>query len=702
MNVLSSNVHDERRREVAQALSAHRQRVGDAFARSFEQIPRWKALADEHAQEREEHVATHFIVFADYAAEYFERDDATFKHLFVGEAIKALYEPASDVAAAAALARNVLAEQRASLRTVLTGSLSDPALARLDELMVEVEQILSREAPKTQRILLVGDCLFLDIVPFVVADALAQGIRLIPEYVTSKNPVALRDELRAASANKYDLVFFSPFSYEFSPAYSQLSEWRNALMSESAVREVAREAWEDARTTIDLLADLFDCPIHVHNSSAIVREESAAKRVVKLKAAARQRLAAKAQVNEALAAHLQARNAETFQHLFLLDEDALVQAVGELEAGAYFYKTALQHPARLGQILAGEYADILYVSAWLMKRKVVVCDLDNTLWDGVIGEGAVSHFHDRQQTLLALKKKGVVLAINSKNDPANVHWRDGSLGDDDFVAASISWDPKVHGMKRIQSALNLKMKDYVFVDDREDERELMHMTYPDVACVDATLPQTWRRFALWARLLEEDLEMDRTLMYKQREERKAFVKEDVATEEERTAMFASLGLKLTILAARPQDLKRISELINRTNQFNLEGSRVTLKEVTDWSQSDDHLIVVGQTSDRFGDMGTTCVAAVQFDGEEMRLLPFVLSCRVFGYGIERGVMNHLRRVARARGVKRIVGRYTKTPHNAPCQNFLPENGFVEDGAVWRADVERTDIADPHWLEVATA
>ena len=87
---------------MAQALRADRRRIGDAFARSFERLPRWKAMADERAADREEHVATHFIVFADYAAEYFQRDDVTFKHLFVGEAVKSLYEPESDVAAAAA------------------------------------------------------------------------------------------------------------------------------------------------------------------------------------------------------------------------------------------------------------------------------------------------------------------------------------------------------------------------------------------------------------------------------------------------------------------------------------------------------------------------------------------------------------------------------------------------------------------------
>jgi len=593
----------------------------------------------------------------------------------------------------------VLAEQRRQLRLALGDALPADAWSAVDAVLLDVERILTADTPKTQRVLLVGDCLFLDIVPFIVAELMESGIRLTTEYVTSKNLVALRDELRQMSATPFDAVFFSPFSYEFSPAYAQLSEWRRAFTGEGEIRAVVDEAWNEARETIDLLADLFDCPIHVHNSAAILREESAAKRIVKLKATAKVRSAARKQVNERLVAHLKAKNDESFEHLFLLDEERLVRAVGESEAGAYFYKTMLQHPARLGQVLAGEYVDILYVNAWLLKKKVVVCDLDNTLWDGVIGEGAVAHFHDRQQILQALKHKGVVLAINSKNDPANVHWRGGTLGDDDFVVAAISWDPKVQGMKRIQASLNLKMKDYVFVDDREDERELMRLTYPDIACVDATLAATWRRFALWARLLEENLEMDRTLMYKQREERKAFVKEDVASEEERTAMFASLGLKLTIAPAASGDLKRITELINRTNQFNLEGSRVTFKEVTDWHQSPDHLIVVGQTADRFGDMGTTCVAAVHFDGEQARLLPFVLSCRVFGYGIEHGVMNYLRETARGRGVRRIVGRYVQTPHNSPCKAFLPDNGFVPEGELWVTPADALGQANPAWLQV---
>jgi FkbH-like protein len=257
-------------------------------------------------------------------------------------------------------------------------------------------------------------------------------------------------------------------------------------------------------------------------------------------------------------------------------------------------------------------------------------------------------------------------------------------------------------MQRIQSALNLKIKDYVFVDDRDDERELMSLSYPDTLCLDATDARVWQRIALWADLLEDDPDMDRTLMYKQREARKAFICEDLSSPEEQAQQFRSLGLRLTVLRAQPHDLKRVAELINRTNQFNLEGSRTTFREASAWHESPDHVILLGQTADRFGEMGVTCVAVAACSASEMRILPFVLSCRVFGYGIERAVMNHLKEIARQRGVRRIVGNYQVTPQNAPCKDFLSENGFRQQDGCWSIDVNAARLPNPPWLAITIA
>lgn len=687
--------------ELAHVVRVKAEAIAEAVAQAMEKIPRWQSEYKNYVGSRSEYLALHFQVFPDYAAAYFERGDVTFRHLFLGELIKALYVADADPKVTNEQTNQVLAALQSLVESVLAPSLSPEAWTRFARFLDEIALTLRVTDRKVQRVLLVGDCLFLDIVPFIVADLMDVGIRLVQDYATSKNPALLRDELRIHGAKKFDLVFFSPFSYEFSLEYNQLLDWRNSLIGEGALSKLVQRTWDDTRRTIEVLADLFDCPIHIHNSAAVVREQHLAKRMVKARATARVRSFARNKINALLSAYIHEKNAETFQHLFLFDEQRLMEAVGEIEAGSLFYKTTLHHPAVLGKICSQQYVDLIYANAWLIKKKVVVCDLDNTLWEGVIGEGTVTHYHDRQLILKSLKSNGVLLAINSKNDPANVHWREGTLTDDDFVCAAVSWEPKVHGMQRIQGALNLKIKDYVFIDDREDERELMNLAYPDTLCLDASDERTWRRMALWEQLLEDDPTMDRTQMYKEREARKAFIKEDISTPEERADLFRSLELRLTIQCAQASDLKRITELINRTNQFNLEGSRTTFREVSAWHKSPDHLILLGQTGDRFGDMGTTCIAVVECSASEMRILPFVLSCRVFGYGIEQGVMNHLKQIARQRGLARIIGRYQATPQNAPCKDFLADNGFANKDEFWSFDVAAgPELPDPVWVKIA--
>lgn len=686
---------------LAEILRVLRGTFAEGIGNSFEAIPRWRDLALAEKGHRAEYVDLHFGAFVDYIQEYFSSGDVAFRQLFIGECLKALYDPEADEANFVGQAREVSRAMTSASIEVAQRSLQPEDLRRLEDFFSYVESTLTAPARKVQRVLLIGDCLHLDIVPFIVADLLADGIRFLPDYATSKHPELLREQLRKLGSRKFDLVFFSPFTYEFSPDYARLADWRQMLVGQSEAQAIVEASWAETEKTVRLASDLFDCPIFIHNSAAIIREESGAKRLLKQKATARVRLAAKTRMNDLVAATIEDINRESFRHLFLFDEDLYARESGEHEAGAYLYRTQLQHPAALGRILARQYREILFVNAWLVTKKLVVCDLDNTLWDGVIGEGEVRHFHDRQAVLQSLKGKGVVLAINSKNDPAKVHFRGGTLSADDFVYSAISWDPKVQGMKRIQSGLNLKFKDFVFVDDREDERELVRLTYPDVVCADATDATTWRRFALWAALIDPDPTMDRTLMYRQREERKAFVQEDdIVPEAEREAMFGSLGLKLTIARAGANDLKRVAELINRTNQFNLDGSRTTLREVREWHESPGHVILLGHTADRFGEMGVTCIAVARIAGSEMVLLPFVLSCRVFGYGIEHAMIEYLKRTAGAQGASRAVGRYLPTPQNSPCKDFLAESGFAPQGEIWVAELPGVGKPPPSWLEVS--
>lgn len=684
---------------VARALRVNQHRLATAFADALAITNKWRPTMSAQRAQWDQFLESEFYVFVDYLTEYFERGDSTFKSLFVGEKLKSLYDPDLSESDRRAVMLSVNDLEFRGMESVLRTVISEEAWKLFSAVMSGIYAQISPLNTVAQRILLIGDCFFLDILPFAVGDLLNAGVSVVADYATSKNPHDLRDQLRNFSTKKFDLVFYSPFTYDYSPEYTQLADWRNGAIPHCKLLNTVNNVLAETHATLKLIADLFDCPIHVHNSSHIIRDANSVKRYIKLCITARTRELATTQVNSFLINSISELNAQSYKHLFIIDEASIVKSTGALQAGAYLYRSALQHPARMGQIVAQAYVDIIFSNAYLSKKKLVVCDLDNTLWKGVIGEGAVEHYHERQQLLKGLKSKGVVLAINSKNDPANVHWNGGTLSSNDFVYASISWDPKVQGMKRIQADLNLKMKDYVFIDDREDELELMRATFPEVLCMDATNPNTWRRFALWRDFLEDDMEMDRTEMYRQREQRKAFVVEDKTNHEEKVALFASLRLKLTISYASNSDLKRVSELINRTNQFNLEGSRVTYKEVCQWHVSKEHWIVIGQTADRFGDMGTTCVAVARKSGTDMEILPFVLSCRVFGYGIETATMNYLKSVAKDQGLRRIVGRYTPTPQNAPCKDFLSANGFTLHDDLWEFQVSDDQKIEVDWLEI---
>jgi FkbH-like protein len=202
-------------------------------------------------------------------------------------------------------------------------------------------------------------------------------------------------------------------------------------------------------------------------------------------------------------------------------------------------------------------------------------------------------------------------------------------------------------MRRIREALNLKFKDYVFIDDRGDQRELVADAFPEMHVLDATSERTWRLLEQWSNLLTGQDEADRTRFYRERAERESFMATEVTAEENQSEAFAKLKIRVTLREAKPSDLKRVVELINRTNQFNLVGSRTSFREASEWQSAPNTRILVAEAADKFGPMGLVCVAVAEIREREIRIPTFVLSCRVFGYGIETVVLNAIRRLVTA-------------------------------------------------------
>jgi FkbH-like protein len=294
-----------------------------------------------------------------------------------------------------------------------------------------------------------------------------------------------------------------------------------------------------------------------------------------------------------------------------------------------------------------------------------------------------------------------VLAVNSKNDPEKVHWTGAAVSAEDFVNLQINWDHKAVNMDRIRQALNLKFKDYVFVDDRADQLTLVSNAMPEILCLDATSARTWKLLKLWSELMAEQDELDRTQQYRDKERRDQFLG-GPAVELDQEAMLSKLGLRATVREAKKSEHKRVAELINRTNQFNLAGSRTSYREVQEWGGSNKAKILVAEGADNFGVMGVVCVAVVEL-GEEARIPIFVLSCRVFGYAFETAMLDAIVDLARAasKGGRTVVrGAFRETSHNQPCRQMYPDHGFQWSGSEWVLEGEKVSTRPvPQWLSL---
>jgi FkbH-like protein len=678
---------------VGKAILAQRDEIAVALMNSVADWPKYQPAI---AADRQTFLKLEIHAFVDYLARYFATGDENFRHLYVGEKLKQAYETGATEAAAQARKELITARDSQGMATVLRGKLAEPELLLFQTVMADIARVVTTVCKDTVKVLMVGDCLHLDVMGFLASASLADGIGIQPTFVTDKTAIQVHRAIKEAATGTFDLVLYSPFTYAFSLAYSQVLDSKFAMKSRSAIEAVVQETWNDVQGTLDLLADRFECPIIVHNSSNILRHGDSVRERLKHGVTAHARQTARTLVNDRLANYITKKNADTFEHFLVLDEMKLVEQLGEFELGRYFYHSKLQHPAMMGKAVAEVYRDMIFVQKKLLTKKLIVCDLDNTLWAGVIGEGAVTHHLDRQQALQRLRKKGVVLAVNSKNDPKNIKWDGGALAEADFVNMQINWNPKVSNFKRIKEALNLGFKDYVFLDDRSDERAMAKSAHPEMAVLDPEVPRTWKIVDVWERMLPSQGDVDRTAFYKSRETRNQFLEEKGLSEEDVSAAFEALDIRVTIRAAEKGDLKRAAELVNRTNQFNLQGSRTTLKEVQAWHDSGTWKILLVDAADKFGSMGTVSVLICQQLEDRVEIPIFVLSCRVFGYGIEDALLNHVKKLAAG---KQVVGLFQETPSNAPCRETYRKNGFTSEDGGKRWLFQGEPGANPPWLTV---
>lgn len=303
-------------------------------------------------------------------------------------------------------------------------------------------------------------------------------------------------------------------------------------------------------------------------------------------------------------------------------------------------------------------------------KKVLAVDLDNTLWDGVIGEEGIKGVKpngDLIRQLLKLKNRGVLLVILSKNNPEDVEPAFIEvLSRHDFVAVRLNWDPKPDNLAKVAADLNLGVDAFVFLDDNPAERVQMRALQPEV-CV-ASFPPRLEDYFPPRELTKEDA--DKTAQYQAEAKRKELAA-GLSFEE----YLASLEIRTDIHPILEGEILRVAQLSQKTNQFNVCTNRYSESEIRKFSVAENRFLVTLHARDRFGDQGLVAFVNVLIDGRQAEITDWVMSCRAMNRRVEFAVEEWVEASLGARGVVELKASWHKTPKNAPVRELFDHFGF---------------------------
>ena len=385
------------------------------------------------------------------------------------------------------LERNLGAERDAIASLYASDRLPPEAIFReYDALHAD---LIPRSKPKSAqrlRILFVGDCLFVETRAFLNQKARDLGIAFEIDHVFFnffQGKFSVDDVLAAIKRSPPDLIGLSLFSYEALPLYvAFLKEAKS--MGDAELDERARALTGILAEAVQAIRKATDAPILIHNACGLPldRIRRRAPFMPPHSRAQRKALDRIAKYTaEVVSGHM---------NLILVDENKLAEEAGGLRAcGKSVFDRqdvppAVFHTARFGSVLADAYAEAAEAYSLLGKAKAIFVDFDNTLWDGVMGEGPVTHRLDRQNLLKQLKNGGVLLIALSKNDPASIRWSEMALTPDDFVLQKINWAPKPDNVSQAIAELDLAPSAFIILDDNPVERALVTEQVKGVAALE--------------------------------------------------------------------------------------------------------------------------------------------------------------------------------------------------------------------------
>ncbi|MBI2653875.1 HAD-IIIC family phosphatase [Candidatus Woesearchaeota archaeon] len=380
--------------------------------------------------------------------------------------------------------------------------------------------------------------------------------------------------------------------------------------------------------------------------------------------------------------------------LFVFDTSIFCSKIGYenlVDKRLYYYADMKIAPKALVK-LANEYLAYIIPLA-SMTKKCIVLDLDNTIWGGIIGEDGIANiklgpekdgkpYFGFQKRLLELHERGIILAINSRNNykeaiDAIKNHKYMVLKEEHFASIKINWEDKATNIREIAKEVNIGLESMVYIDDDVRNREMIKELIPEVFVVEmpndyAMYPEVIENLKMFNTFNITSEDLNRGKMYlsqKKREQLKSKV-------QDLNSFIKMLGIEIDISKANNFTIPRIAQLTQRTNQFNLTTNRYSEEDIKKLASDGNHLVYGVNVKDKFGDNGLTGTFIINKKFKEKWVIDtFLLSCRVLGRDIEKAMLNELISMAHKEGVKELIGKYFPTQKNMQTAKFYAENGF---------------------------
>jgi FkbH-like protein len=381
---------------------------------------------------------------------------------------------------------------------------------------------------------------------------------------------------------------------------------------------------------------------------------------------------------------------QAYPNLYIFRLKELISRVGRAKfySPKLWYLGGMKYAPIANSLITTEINRIMKAQNGL-RKKCLLLDLDNTLWGGVVGElGAKgielspykegARFYDFQRRIKEIKESGIILGIASKNnwDDVKEVFEDNNnmiLKEEDFVSIKANWHDKVDNIKQIAKDLNIGLDSIVFIDDNPVERDAIKQLLPDVTVpnfpqdtteLEQFIRDVWNDYFFTTEVLKEDLE--KTALYLQNAKRFEALNEASNMGD----YLKSLDTVIEIWQAQSDDIERIAQLTQKTNQFNLTTKRYTEEQIREYINSPWHFVFLVSVKDRYGDNGKVAVIILQKEEDSVKMDSFLMSCRVMGRKIEDQIMEHIEHKMHENGFLELITYYYPTAKNKPVYDLF--------------------------------